>query len=104
MFKCPVCHSATFNFWQYGIKSSLSTVECSNCHTVLHQARSRLRRQLAVSPLLLTFIPSLLGWSWSSRFLLALWIGLIFSLIMWIAVQTTKLEPIAPPDSRSSTS
>jgi len=37
MFKCPVCHHATFNYFQYTIKSGVSTVECSNCHTVLHQ-------------------------------------------------------------------
>jgi hypothetical protein len=94
MFKCPVCRHATFNFYQYTIKSGVSTVQCSNCHTVLHQP-PRLRNALAALPILLAPLPRYLGLP-ASRGLDVIWFGLIVSFCTLIAVWVTKLEPIAP--------
>jgi len=93
MFKCPVCHHATFNYFQYTIKSGVSTVECSNCHTVLHQP-PRLRNVLVALPLLFMPLAHRMGWSFSDSvewYLLAA----VASVMMVLALLLTKLEPVA---------
>lgn len=96
MYRCPVCKHATFTFWQYGVVSSFRSVQCSNCHTVLHQPSFRLRNLIGGSPLLLMFLPSLLHWR-LDRIDNVFWSLLLFSLCVWVGLATTRLEPVAPP-------
>ena len=98
MFKCPVCHHATFNVFQYTIKSGLSTVECSSCHTVLHQ-RPKLRNMVVVLPMLFMPLAQHMGWSRSASvewYLLAA----VASVMLGLGVLLTKLEPVAPDGSQ----
>lgn len=94
MFKCPVCHHATLNVWQYGFKSGISTVQCSNCHAKLHQPM-KLRNGLAALPLLLLLLPHRLGWP-ESHFLDVLWLSVCALLAFALALWLTRIEPVAP--------
>lgn len=93
MFKCPVCRHATFNLYQYAVKSGVSTVQCSNCHTVLHQP-PRLRSALAAIPIFFVTLPHHLGFD--SAAFDAIWLCFIASLAIGIGVMVTRLEPVAP--------
>jgi hypothetical protein len=94
VFKCPVCRHATFNWIQYTFVAGVSTVECSNCHTVLHQRR-RLRNTAAALPLAFMPLAQHMGWSKSPSvewYLLAACASVALGLATWL----TELEPVAP--------
>ena len=98
MFDCPVCDHATFNVFQYTVKSGVSTVECSNCHTVLHQP-PRLRNMLVALPLLFMPLAHRMGWSFSGSvewYLLAA----AASVMLGLGVLLTRLEPVATDGSQ----
>ena len=96
MFKCPVCHHATLNWYEYTLKSGFATVECSNCHTELHQPR-RLRSMVSVSPMLLMPLAQHMRWVTTER---ADWSLLVVcsAAVLWLATRMTKLEAVAPAE------
>lgn len=99
MFRCPVCKHATFNWIQYTLKSGVSTVECSNCHTIQHQVR-RAANLLVVLPFALVPLSQFIAPP--SPIFDVIWLALCTSLALWIATRTAKLEPIDPEVSARS--
>ena len=99
MFRCPVCHHATLSFKQE-LVSPFRAIECSSCHSELHQAPFGWWRSLLVAlPFAAMLLPRRIGMLQTPLIdVLTLLLCVIVSLA--VAFRLGRLEPVAPPATK----